>query len=56
MTRSIAQIFFWRVVYFIRYNLNFFVVVVNAIIWVLRTGAPWASLPRRYLPYETCHR
>lgn len=24
--------------------------------WVLRTGAPWADLPKRYPPYQTCHR
>jgi transposase len=23
---------------------------------VLRTGAPWADLPRRHPPYQTCHR
>ncbi len=23
---------------------------------VLRTGAPWHDLPRRYPPYQTCHR
>src|SRR4051812_18396705 len=22
----------------------------------LRTGAPWAELPNRYPPYQTCHR
>lgn len=30
--------------------------MVEAIIWVMRTGAPWADLPRRYPPYQTCHR
>ena len=30
--------------------------VLNAILWVLRTGAPWADLPGRYPPYQTCHR
>jgi transposase len=29
--------------------------ILDAIIWVLRTGAPWADLPRRYPPYQTCH-
>lgn len=29
--------------------------VLNGILWVLRTGAPWADLPRRYPPYQTCH-
>lgn len=31
-------------------------VVLNGILWVLRTGAPWADLPDRYPPYQTCHR
>src|SRR5258707_3617546 len=30
--------------------------VLNGVFWVLRTGAPWADLPRRYPPYQTCHR
>jgi transposase len=30
--------------------------VVNGVMWILRTGAPWADLPRRYPPYQTCHR
>lgn len=30
--------------------------VLGGILWVLRTGAPWADLPRRYPPYQTCHR
>jgi transposase len=30
--------------------------VLNGILWVLRTGAPWADLPRRYPPPQTCHR
>ena len=30
--------------------------VLNGILWVLRTGAPWKDLPDRYPPYQTCHR
>lgn len=30
--------------------------VLNCILWVLRTGAPWADLPERYPSYQTCHR
>lgn len=30
--------------------------VLDAILWVMRTGAPWHDLPRRYPPYQTCHR
>lgn len=30
--------------------------ILNGILWVLRTGAPWKDLPGRYPPYQTCHR
>ena len=30
--------------------------VLDGVLWILRTGAPWADLPRRYPPYQTCHR
>ena len=30
--------------------------MLNGILWVLRTGAPWADLPDRYPSYQTCHR
>jgi transposase len=30
--------------------------VLNGILWIMRTGAPWADLPDRYPPYQTCHR
>ena len=30
--------------------------VLNGVLWILRTGAPWADMPRRYPPYSTCHR
>jgi transposase len=29
---------------------------LNGALWILRTGAPWHDLPRRYPPYQTCHR
>jgi transposase len=30
--------------------------VLNAILWILRTGAPCKDLPERYPPYQSCHR
>ncbi|MBI2683179.1 MAG: transposase [Acidobacteriales bacterium] len=30
--------------------------VLNGVLWVLRTGAPWHDLPERVPPYQTCHR
>jgi transposase len=30
--------------------------VLNGVLWILRTGAPWGDLPDRYPPYQTCHR
>ena len=30
--------------------------VLNGILWILRTGAPWAELPDRYPSNQTCHR
>jgi len=30
--------------------------VLNGVLWVLRTGAPWADMPERYPPYATCFR
>ena len=30
--------------------------VLNGVLWVLRAGAPWADLPERYPPHQTCHR
>jgi transposase len=30
--------------------------LLNGILWILRTGAPWADLPNRYPSYQTCHR
>ena len=30
--------------------------VLDGVLWILRTGAPWQDLPARYGPYQTCHR
>src|SRR5690242_21353625 len=29
--------------------------VLNGILWILRTGAPWRDMPERYGPHQTCH-
>jgi transposase len=29
--------------------------VINGVLWVLRTGAPWRDLPERYGPWQTCY-
>ena len=30
--------------------------ILNGVLWILRTGAPWHDLPPRYGPYQTGHR
>src|SRR5579884_2446315 len=30
--------------------------VLEGVLWVLWTGAPWKALPSDYPPYQTCHR
>lgn len=30
--------------------------IMDGILWILRTGAPWHDMPDRYPPYQTCHR
>ena len=29
--------------------------VLNGILWVLRSGAPWRDLPENFGPYTTCY-
>lgn len=29
--------------------------VLNGILWIMRTGAPWEDLPERYPPKSTCN-
>src|SRR5665647_24941 len=30
--------------------------VLDGMLWILWTGAPWRALPSEYPPYQTCHR
>jgi transposase len=30
--------------------------ILDGILWILRTGAPWHDLPDKYPSYQTCHR
>lgn len=30
--------------------------VLNGVLWVIFSGASWATLPRKYPSYQTCHR
>ncbi len=30
--------------------------ILDGILWILRSGCQWKDLPKRYPPYQTCHR
>ena len=30
--------------------------ILNGILWIMRTGAPWHDLAEKYPSYQTCHR
>lgn len=30
--------------------------ILSAVLWILKTGAPWYALPKTYPPYQTCHK
>lgn len=30
--------------------------VLNSVMWVLHTRAPWSAMPRHHVPYQTAHR
>ncbi|RDU97372.1 transposase [Trinickia dinghuensis] len=30
--------------------------VLNGVLWVIYSNAAWASIPKRYPAYQTCHR
>jgi transposase len=30
--------------------------ILDGILWILKTGAQWNELPDKYPPYQTCHR
>ena len=30
--------------------------ILNGVLWICRTGAPWKDLPEKYPSYQTCHR